>query len=162
MISAKDARLAQLLAQLYAKGRCITPQREVICEALLAHGGHPTPVEIYALVRETNPTISQATVYNTILVLEELELVRKLDLIGDKHAHYDLQVEPHVNLVCTYCRRIADIYTDTLEALLALVTMRSGYKVDPSRGAIIYGCCAECQRAMISELPPDPSPTARG
>src|SRR6185295_3904918 len=93
------------------------------------------------------PSISQATVYNTITALEELGLIRKLDIAGDEHAHYDLHVEPHVNIVCTRCGRITDVYTDTLEALLGLVAARSGYQLAPGDGVIVYGLCTPCQRA---------------
>ena len=138
--------LDSLLAQLEAGGRRITSQRAAVCAALLAHGGHPTAAEIWQRVRASHPTISQATVYNTIAALEELRLIRTLDIVGDEHAHVDLCVEPHVNAVCTRCGQISDIHTDTLEALLGLIATRSGYRLDPGDGVIVYGVCAACQR----------------
>src|SRR5262249_31731877 len=131
--------------------RRLTPQRVAVCEALLAHGGHPTAAEIYQLVRKAHPEISQATVYNTMTMLEELRLIRTLHLIGDDHAHYDLGVEPHVNAVCTRCGRITDIHTDTLEALLGLVAARSGYRLSPGEGVIVYGLCPSCMPARVVE-----------
>jgi Fur family transcriptional regulator, peroxide stress response regulator len=140
-----SSRLLRISAQLEAVGRRITPQRLAICEALLAHGGHPTAAEIYQQIYATHPAISQATVYNTLTMLVELGVIRPLDILGDDHAHYDLCVEPHVNAVCTQCGRIADIHTDTLEALLGLVAARSGYQLAAGDGVIVYGVCAECQ-----------------
>jgi Fur family peroxide stress response transcriptional regulator len=136
----------RLLAQLEAAGRRITPQREAVCEALLAHGGHPTTSEIWQHVHTAHPSISQATVYNTISALEELGLIRALQIVGDEHTHYDLCLDPHVNVVCTRCGSIADIHTDTLEALLGLVASRSGYRLTPGDGVIVYGVCPTCQR----------------
>ena len=140
-----SSKLNRLLAQLEASGRRITTQRIAICEALLAHGGHPTAAEVYQRVRAAHPAISQATVYNTLSALEELSLIRLLHIVGDDHAHYDLGVEPHVNAVCTRCGRITDIHTDTLEALLGLVATRSGYQLSPSEGVIVYGLCPDCE-----------------
>jgi Fur family peroxide stress response transcriptional regulator len=141
-----NPKLNQLLTRLAASGRRVTAQRLAVCEALLAHGGHPTTTEIWDRVHTMHPSVSQATVYNTIATLEELRLIQKLDIAGDEHAHYDLDVAPHVNVVCTGCGRIADVYTDTLEALLGLVAARAGYSLDPQEGVIVYGLCAECRR----------------
>jgi Fur family peroxide stress response transcriptional regulator len=142
MINATSHRT--LLRGLEAAGRRVTPQREAVIAALLAHGGHPTTAEIWQLVHDTHPSISQATVYNTLAALEGLGLIRALDIVGDEHTHYDLHVEPHVNVVCTSCGRIADVYTDTLEALVGLVGSRSGYRVNPRDGVIVYGLCPAC------------------
>jgi Fur family transcriptional regulator, peroxide stress response regulator len=146
-----SSKLNRLLDQLEASGRRVTTQRIAVCEALLAHGGHPTAAEVYQRVHAAHPAISQATVYNTLSALEELNLIHLLHLVGDDHAHYDLGVEPHVNAVCTRCGRITDIHTDTLEALLGLVAMRSGYQLSPSEGVIVYGLCSECESIRVAE-----------
>jgi Fur family transcriptional regulator, peroxide stress response regulator len=145
--SMKDVKqqLNRLLTQLESGGRRITPQRMIVCEALLAHGSHPTATQLWQRVHTAHPSISQATVYNTIAVLEELRLVQKLEIAGDEHAHYDINIEPHVNAFCTRCGRITDVFTDTLEALLVLVAHRSSYHLAPGSGVIVYGICAECQ-----------------
>src|SRR6266496_3388180 len=146
-----SSKLNRLLAQLEASGRRVTAQRIAVCEALLAHGGHPTPAEAYQRVREVHPAISQATVYNTLAVLEELGLIRLLHIVGDDHAHYDLGVDRHVNAVCTRCGRITDIHTDTLEALLGLVATRSGYQLSQGEGVIVYGLCPDCTLTRAAE-----------
>jgi Fur family transcriptional regulator, peroxide stress response regulator len=145
-----SSKLNRLIAQLEAAGRRVTPQRIAVCEALLSHGGHPIAAEIYQHVQAAHPAISQATVYNTITMLEELRLLRTLHIVGDDHAHYDLGMDPHVNAVCTRCGRIADIHTDTLEALLGLVASRSGYRLNPGEGVIVYGLCPECEPAQVA------------
>ena len=147
-----SSKLNRLLAQLEASGRRVTTQRIAVCGALLAHGGHPTPAEIYQRVHAAHPAISQATVYNTLSALEELGLVHLLYIVGDDHAHYDLGADPHVNAVCTRCGRITDIHTDTLEALLSLVATRSGYQLSPCDGVIVYGWCPDCELTRVAEV----------
>jgi Fur family transcriptional regulator, peroxide stress response regulator len=149
-----DSKLSQLLARLEAAGKRVTSQRVAVCTALLAHGGHPTVAEIWQRVRTAHPSISQATVYNTIAALEEQRLIQKLEIAGDEHAHYDLDVMPHVNAVCTRCGRIVDVYTDTLEALLGLVAARSGYALDSRKGMLVYGLCADCRRLTTDDQRP--------
>ena len=145
-----SSKLNRLLAQLEASGRRVTAQRIAVCEALLAYSGHPTAAEIYQHVHSAHPAISQATVYNTLAVLEELRLIHLLHIAGDDHAHYDLGVDRHVNAVCTRCGRITDIHTDTLEALLGLVATRSGYQLSQGEGVIVYGLCPACESARVA------------
>jgi Fur family peroxide stress response transcriptional regulator len=144
------SKLNRMLAKLEANGRRVTGQRVAVCEALLAHGGHPTAAEVYQRVQEAHPAISQATVYNTLAALEELSLIHLLHIVGDDHAHYDLGVDPHVNAVCTRCGRISDIHTDTLEALLGLVAARSGYQLSQGEGVIVYGLCRDCALQSVA------------
>ena len=139
-----NAEVNSLLAKLEAHGKRVTVQRVAVCKALLSHGGHPTATEIWRRVQEWHPSISQATVYNTLAALEEVQLIRALDIVGENHTHYDVCVDPHVNVVCTRCGRISDVHTDTLEALLGLVSSRTGYQLIPQDGVIVYGRCAEC------------------
>jgi Fe2+ or Zn2+ uptake regulation protein len=90
------------------------------------------------------PSLSHATVYNTLAALEEIGVIRALDILGEEHTHYDLRIEPHVNVFCTTCGRITDVYTDTLEALLTLVASRSAYRLEPHDSVIVYGLCPGC------------------
>jgi Fur family peroxide stress response transcriptional regulator len=147
IIQMSDLDLDSLLAQLEASGRRVTHQRAAVCEALLAHGGHPTASEIWRRVQAAHPSVSQATVYNTLSALEELQLIRALHIVGDEHTHYDVRAQPHVNVVCTRCGQIADVQTDTLEALLGLVASRSGYRLNLRDGVIVYGLCPACAAA---------------
>ena len=137
-------QLNSLHDRLEAHGKRVTAQRIAVCEALVSHGGHPTTGEIWRRVQALHPSISQATVYNTLAALEELHLIRALDILGEDHTHYDLCVDAHVNVVCTRCGRIADVYTDTLEALFGLVAARTGYRLAPQDGVIVYGLCPYC------------------
>lgn len=145
-----EQALEWLLERLTLCDRRITPQRVAVCAAILAHNGHPTPMEIRDLVWQSNRSISQATIYNTIAMLEEFKLIRKLDIAGSEHTHYDLNVAPHINIVCKQCGRINDVHTDMIEALFGFVAARSNYEIDTGAGLIVYGICTECQQTQNS------------
>ena len=151
MMESSLSQLDHLLSKIEAAGRKVTPQRVAVCKALLAHSGHPTAGQIWEIIHKPHPSISQATVYNTIAALEELRLIKRLEIAGDEHTHYDLDLVPHVNAVCKRCGRIDDVYTDTLEALLGLVAARSGYALDAREGVIVYGLCGACQQLAGGE-----------
>jgi len=137
--------LDNLLGGLEQAGRRATPQRQAVCAALVEHGGHPSAAQIFERVHAQFPMISQATVYNTLETLRELGLVVQLDVGSAEHARYDLQTQPHLNIVCTRCGAIADLHTDTLDALLHQAARRSGYALDQSK-ALVYGLCPLCQQ----------------
>ncbi|MFN8503850.1 transcriptional repressor [Kouleothrix sp.] len=69
--------------------------------------------------KSRHPSMSQATVYNTLAALEDLRPHRALDIVGEDHTHYDICVAPHVNVVCTRCGQIADVLPIRLRRCLA-------------------------------------------
>ena len=93
------------------------------------------------------PSLSPATVYNTLEVLVERGLVHELGEAGDGAIHYDGDVEPHLNLVCTRCHRIDDMHDPALAGLYDGLAEQSGYQ---RRGArlVVYGLCPACQEAQ--------------
>ena len=140
-------KINQLIDRLEAAGKRSTPQRYAVCQALVEHGGHPTVAEVFDRVRSTFPMISQATVYNTIDTLEELGALQRLDIANHDHTHYDLDVTPHVNVVCRHCEYIADVEVDKVKELLDEVSQRTGCELDRNAGLIVYGVCPTCQQA---------------
>lgn len=138
-------KIDYLLSQLEAAGKRSTPQRHAVCRALVEHGGHPTVAEVFERVRAIFPMISQATVYNTIDTLVALGLVQRLDIANHEHTHYDLDLTSHINLVCTHCGRISDLYLDTLADMLHQVSQHTGYAITQHAGLLIYGMCPACR-----------------
>lgn len=155
-------KIEYLLNELEAAGKRSTPQRYAVCQALVEHGGHPTVAEVFERVRNTFPMISQATVYNTIDTLTELGLVHKLEIANDEHTHYDLDLTPHINMVCPRCGRITDVHNATVDTLLDAVQQSSGHRLCRPFALVLYGVCPECQevcdgtcmdRGTIAECP---------
>ena len=144
-------RTNRLLAALEAAGKRHTAQRYAICRILAAHRGHPTVAEIYAGVRSEFPMISRATVYNTIETLARLGALIQLDIADHDHVHYDLDVTPHVNLVCRFCENIVDLHIETLPSLLDEAAKRSGFEIQREAGLILYGVCPACRRRRDAE-----------
>jgi Fur family peroxide stress response transcriptional regulator len=147
-------KIDYFLDQLELSGKRSTPQRHAVCQALVEHGGHPTVAEVFERVRGIFPMISQATVYNTIDTLEELGLVRPLDITNHEHTHYDLDASPHINIVCTRCGCISDLRIDALGALLLQVSDQTGYDIAHNAPLIVYGCCPDCRAAAADPYSP--------
>lgn len=139
----------QIAEQLKMAGLRLTPQRVAIYRALVRTDSHPTAQQLYEQLQPELPSLSQATVYNTLQALVERELVHEIGDAGDGAVHYDADLAPHVNLVCTRCHRIDDFHADLLTEVDGLVAAESGYQLKGAR-LVYYGLCPVC-RAEVAQ-----------
>ncbi len=139
-----------LLDALQKSGLRLTQQRRAICELLVESHEHPTAQMIYAQLQQDYPSLSLATVYNTLEALTNIGAINALGATGDDAVHYDADTSPHVNLACTTCHRVIDLPSQYVNALENEVARNSGYQILGSR-VLYYGLCPECQaRAQAS------------
>jgi Fur family ferric uptake transcriptional regulator len=110
-------------------------------------GKHLTAEEIYDLVKIDCPEIGLATVYRTILLLEELGILSKIDL-GDNCSRYELVHEEeshqHHHLVCTECGEIIEVEDDLLDALEDNIESKHNFKII-NHSLKFFGICSNCQ-----------------
>ena len=119
-----------------------THQRWVTYEALHEMGGHPTPEELYAYVREQLPSISLATVYKTINTFLAAGIVREANLHHGP-LRVDANLAPHHHLLCTRCKSLVDIDEVSLGPLLIKGVLPAGFRVE--RFAVeVQGLCVDC------------------
>jgi len=103
---------------------------------------HPTAQEIYKKVKMEYSTISLATVYQTLKVLREINLVQELPFFQRK-IRFDAHTKPHINLVCLKCGAIEDLHDPTSYAINDKASGLAGFKVIGQR-IDIYGICRKC------------------
>ena len=137
----------QLSQQIRAAGLRLTPQRLLIYQTLLQSKRHPTAQGLFEAVKDETPSLSQATVYNTLQALVNAGLIQEIGEAGDGAVHYDADLTPHVNLVCTRCHRVDDFFDVPLDAVAEQVASQSGYQIQGAR-TVYYGRCPECQTAV--------------
>ncbi len=138
----RDSSLS-LMQTLRAAGLKVTPQRLAIAECLARDHTHPTAQELHERLRARFPSMSVATVYNTLSALGALRHCRQLDMGGP--SRFDPNVEPHDHAVCEHCGAIRDV---TLQAPAQGEAGCSlpGFRV--ARVERIYrGLCAKCASA---------------
>ena len=141
--------ISTLTLALQEAGLRITPQRTAICELLATSKEHPTASNIYDELKPHFPSMSLATVYNTLEALVKLGAVNTLGGAGDDAMHYDADMEPHANLACLSCNKIVDIHSEHVTQLDSEITATSGYKLLGAR-VLYYGLCPECQAAQAT------------
>ena len=132
-----------LVQALRQSGLRITPQRMAICELLATTLQHPTAQMIYEEIKPAYPSLSLATVYNTLEALADLGAINELGSAGDNASHYDANLSPHVNLACVSCHRVIDLPSQYIHRVESEVANTSGYRVFGAR-VLYYGLCPDC------------------
>lgn len=140
----------QLDSYLSSKGLRRTKQREVIIEAAFATTEHFTAEELLDMARKLDRSVSRATVYRTLSLLVECNLLREVDL-GRDQTYYDpnfLEKPQHNHLICTDCDKVVEFEDDHIALLEDCITRRLGFK--PTMKSIrIEASCEELARSGV-------------
>ena len=103
--------VVQLLSRCGVKA---TPQRIVVTQHILNSRTHPSADDVWEQVRRTCPTLSRATVYNTLNLLVEKGLIRMQNLT-EGAAAFEPRAAPHHHFIDEQTGRIYDIPWDALK-----------------------------------------------
>ena len=133
--------------RLREKGVVPTVQRVAIWEYLQSRSDHPTAEEIYEVLSVDFPSLSRATVYNTLELLWKLGEIQQL-IIADRRAHYDPNPNPHHHFYCWRCGRLLDVEVTCPFAERGQV---EGNRVEAVQ-ACFYGTCSDCLKEEEAEL----------
>lgn len=136
--------IRKLSRKLKEAGLRVTPQRLAIYDALVTSDAHPTAQLLYEHLQPELPSLSQATVYNTLQVLATRGLIQEVGDVGDGAVRYDGNPAPHVNLVCTNCHCVKDVFDIAFDRITEHVSARSGFEPQGVR-ITFYGLCPQCQ-----------------
>lgn len=129
------------------KGLRRTPQRDAIVELIFSTDDHFTAEELYERIRKTNSTASRATLYRTLTLLVEANLLHEIDLGGDQKTYDPNFVDSptHNHLICIDCGKVVEFADDNIEILNDCITRRLGFR--PARQSIRIEACCETLRS---------------
>jgi Fur family ferric uptake transcriptional regulator len=131
---------------LHQRGMRMTPQRQLVLDAV-RELEHATPEQICEHVQRVAPAVNITTVYRTLELLDELNLVRHTHL-GHGAPSYSTQAHQHVHLVCHRCGEVSEIPTEELGELTEQLRKRYGFVLDASHLAL-SGRCAEHAEPLV-------------
>ena len=136
----------EIVERLREWGVRVTPQRLAIAEAVLNSTDHPTVQQIYERVRDHFPSMTLATIYSNLGVLQRSGMIQELPF--EKMSRYESNVGPHVNLVCIQCENVidADAGQEAVVRLKNQISRQSDFKVAWQR-VDFYGWCPSCAAA---------------
>jgi len=133
----------QLMATLHEKGYKATPQRLAICELALSSRNHPTADQIHQALLKKYPTVSLATVYQTLHLLTDVGLLQELGF-SDRSSRYDPNVTPHINIICPKCGEICDYEAKAVKELWSHIIGELKFKPIGQR-LDLYRICEKCK-----------------
>ncbi|MDA0938796.1 MAG: Fur family transcriptional regulator [Proteobacteria bacterium] len=112
-----------------AAGLKITNQRKIIIQSLLESSDHPDAAMLFQRVSAKDKSVSMATVYRTLFMLERNKIVSKLDL-GDDKSRYEIcygEENHHDHLIDIESGEIIEFQDKELEDLKEQIAKRLGY-----------------------------------
>ncbi|MHB8171641.1 MAG: Fur family transcriptional regulator [Thermincolia bacterium] len=126
----------------------VTPQRKIILKAFLDNGdGHLSAEDVYGIVKVQHPEIGLATVYRTLELLAELNILQKMNF-GDGRSRFEFSETDahhhHHHLICVNCGQVTEFDDDLLESLETAISKKSEFKIIDHQ-LKFYGYCRKCQ-----------------
>ncbi len=150
-MQAESERASAMLRDLKRAGLKLTPQRIAIVRLFAGDESHPTAQDLFERLRPAFPSMSFATVYNTLDTLAKAGLAGIVRLPGRRGdaARFDPKAEPHHHAVCDACGAVLDVHASTLAptpgAVKKLRRAAPGFSVRAVE-RIYRGLCARCAR----------------
>lgn len=147
----QQKKTEELLKQrLKEKGLKVTQQRILILSVLEQNSGrHMTAEDIYELVSRDYPEIGLATVYRTLQLLWDMQLVDRINL-DDGCVRYEIghlirgdAQHNHHHLICRKCNKVIPFTDDLLDDLEHHIEKVTGFHV-MDHELKFYGFCKEC------------------
>lgn len=119
-----------------------TPERFVILDKALEQKVHFDVDELYKDI-ENDYHVSRSTVYNTLELLCECNILRK-HFLNENQAAYELAEDRHLHLICLKCGAVKEVHNDNVAEYLSTLKFRGFHPSFSSTN--IYGLCSSCSR----------------
>ena len=126
----------------------LTPQRQVILQVFVEHQDeHLSAEDVHVFVRQYSSEIGLATVYRTLELFSELDVLQKMDF-GDGRSRYEFNETStphhHHHLICLGCGQVKEFEDDLLETLEKTIARKSDFMII-NHQVKFYGYCRECK-----------------
>ena len=124
-------------------GLQVTAQRLAVLSAVSSNK-HAGANDIATAVREQIGTISRQSVYDTLTVLAEHDIIRRIQPAGSPARFEDRVGDNHHHLVCRKCERIVDV--DCAAGGAPCLTPSEDWAFHVDEAEVVYwGICSDCQ-----------------
>ncbi len=138
---------------LHHHGVQVTAQRLAVLAAV-SDRPHGTADDIAKIVRSEIGAISRQAVYNTLGVLAEKGLIRRIQPAGSPARYEDRVGDNHHHLICRTCGRMVDVDCAVGAAPCLTAAADSGFEIDEAE-VIFWGRCPTCLAQNPAPAPPE-------
>jgi len=132
-------------AALKENGYKLTTQRRAVIGAIATSPDHLTPNALYHKVRQDYPTIGLVTIYRTLEILANLELICELHAGGSCRSYTIAAPGHHHHLICAECGEVIDFSGYNLDELEKRLCRETGFEIEGHLLEFI-GLCQNCQQ----------------
>ena len=122
----------------------LTKQREVVLQVIRGADSHLTANEVFGRAKELLPSISFATVYNSLRYLKEAGHIAEIQF-GNGASRFDRMTHRHDHAICTTCGKLVDIEMEHPAELVKMAAKRSKFKPE-SLEFTLRGKCPDCAK----------------
>ena len=122
----------------------LTRAREVVLQVIRDADGHLTANQVFAASKEKLPSISFATVYNSLRYLKDAGHIAEKQF-GNGASRFDRITHRHDHALCTKCGKLVDIEMKIPEKILKRAAKHSRFKPE-SIEFTLRGKCPECAK----------------
>lgn len=137
---------------LQEHGIQITAQRLAVLRAVASYS-HITADGVAAAARAEIGAISRQAVYDTLGLLVDKGLIRRIQPVGSPAMYEDRVGDNHHHLICRTCGRVVDIECAAGSAPCLTLVDDMGYQIDEIE--VVYrGLCPSCRPASGTHTPP--------
>ena len=109
-------------------GLKMTGQRRVILKVLGESNDHPSVETVYERAKAEDSSISIATVYRTLNLLDELNLVQRHDF-NEPHSRFEVNMEHHHHLVDLETGEVIEFQNEEIERLKVRIAAELGFEL---------------------------------
>ncbi|MBZ7965509.1 Fur family transcriptional regulator [Campylobacter molothri] len=144
-----DVLLERFKKILRQGGLKYTKQREILLKTLYHSDTHHTPESLYMEIKQIEPNLNVgiATVYRTLNLLEEAEMVTSISF-GSAGKKYELANKPHHDhMICKNCGKIIEFENSIIERQQALIAKEYNFKLT-GHLMQLYGICDDCNQKI--------------
>jgi len=135
-------KIASMLRQ---HGYKLTPQRRAVLKVIAHSHDHLTPAAIHDRVRQEHPDIGLVTIYRTLDILTELELICEVHVESNRRSYLMRRPsEHHHHLVCSGCGVVVDFTDCDLNELEHRLSRQTGFKIEDHL-LEFHGRCPDCK-----------------
>jgi len=139
-----EQRMNLFHSRLRDRGLKSTGQRDDIARVFFELSRHISAEELYAEVRKVNPHVGYATIYRTLKLLKECELLYERHF-DEGQARYEVAGEHHHDhFICDRCAKIIEFENDEIEEMQQRIAEKLGVTLTHHKMEL-YGVCAECR-----------------
>lgn len=139
----KNQQAIELFRSFLKKGQNrITPERFEVLNAAIEYQGHFGADDLFILMKNQKSSVSRATVYKTLELLVQCNLVIKRNF-GDNLTRYEssFKKQNHDHLICIDCGRIVEFTDDSIAQLPVQISEKLGFNL----GSYSFNIFARCK-----------------